>query len=331
MRFNVFIRKFSMNPSSSSKPGIPPHPTQSAAEKMDALAKADSFSEQPVRDAAAALAPAESTQDAPGATPPAESAAKGEQSPSGPASPSRADKWKEVGMENRRGLIVVVGNTKGGCGKTTVATNLVAALFCAGKEVMLIDTNIQQESATKWSSVRNGWDLTSRVTCATKTGKIGTDLIKLAEKYDYVVVDVGGSDSVELRQAITVCDRLIVPVRPSVYDSWAMNEVVDIIEGVEKNTGRRPYASVVLNAVSTNPQVTEAAETREYILSDCEGRYPTFIDILPTAIGDRIAFRRSAREGKGVVELVKRNADAAATNEIQRFYEEVFNEPFVLV
>jgi hypothetical protein len=83
-----------MNPSSSSKPGIPPRPTQSAAEKMDALAKADSFSEQPVRAAVAALAPAESTQDAPGATPPAESAAKGKQSPSGPASPSRADKSK---------------------------------------------------------------------------------------------------------------------------------------------------------------------------------------------------------------------------------------------
>ncbi len=51
----------------------------------------------------------------------------------------------------RRILII---NGKGGCGKTTIATNLAVAYACQGKKVALLD-NDPQASSTHWASLRD--------------------------------------------------------------------------------------------------------------------------------------------------------------------------------
>ena len=52
-------------------------------------------------------------------------------------------------------MIVLVANTKGGCGKTTVATHLAAALACHGHRTALADAD-RQRSSLGWARLRPG-------------------------------------------------------------------------------------------------------------------------------------------------------------------------------
>ena len=52
-------------------------------------------------------------------------------------------------------MIVLVANTKGGCGKTTVSTHLAAALACHGRRTALADAD-RQRSSLQWARLRPG-------------------------------------------------------------------------------------------------------------------------------------------------------------------------------
>lgn len=101
-----------------------------------------------------------------------------------------------------------------------------------------------------------------------KRGLVGYGVARLAEKFDTVIVDAGGQDSVELRQAIAVCDYLLIPVRPSQWDVWSLNNMAALVDEVASKTGEKINAHVVLNACSTNRSVKEADEVRSLIVTE---------------------------------------------------------------
>src|SRR5881392_1076957 len=59
--------------------------------------------------------------------------------------------------------VVVVGNEKGGSGKTTIAMHLVVALMKAGQRVATIDLDSRQRSLTHYVESRRGWARRSRL------------------------------------------------------------------------------------------------------------------------------------------------------------------------
>lgn len=222
-------------------------------------------------------------------------------------------------------MIILVGSEKGGTGKTTIAVNLAAMCALAGKETLLVDTD-RQESASTWAAARAMTRADAKqpldITCVAKSGKVGYDLQQLAPKFDVVIVDAGGRDSVELRQALAVCDTLLIPVRPSQFDTWSLDKMATLIKEITEKIEQPIDARVLLNATHTNPSVREADEVRMLLAQD----YADSLKVMVSQVGDRISYRRAARDGLGVTELARQNADGAAVEEIQRVYKEIFNE-----
>lgn len=212
--------------------------------------------------------------------------------------------------------IVLFGGEKGGTGKTTLATNMAAMLALAGKDVLLLDTD-RQGTASFWTTVREEAGVEPKVACVQKFGKgLATQVRDLAGRYDEIVIDAGGRDSVELRYALGVSDRAYIPVQPFQFDIWTLQQMDELIE-MATGINDELRAFIVLNRVSSNPAVREDEETREFIGEE-EFQHLTLVD---TMLRDRIAFRKSARDGLSVVEWKQ---DKKAVEEMTSLFEEVY-------
>ena len=128
------------------------------------------------------------------------------------------------------GKIILVGCVKGGAGKTTTSTNLAVALARKDASVVLADCD-HQENSTRWVEARNETDLQPQIDYAQTKGKQAAQLMKLlATKYDYVVVDVHGGNTVEMQSIMTVADIQIAPHQASGYDLMTLAELRDQYE-----------------------------------------------------------------------------------------------------
>ena len=132
-----------------------------------------------------------------------------------------------------------------------------------------------------------------------------------------MVVDAGGRDSVELRSALVVADRLFVPVQASQFDVWTL-EQMDALVGQAQAINPELQAQVVFNRASTHPRVREAEEA-EALLADFEA-----LDASGVVVRDRIAYRRAASDGLAVAEASE--PDARAVAEMEAWYLAVFGE-----
>lgn len=215
--------------------------------------------------------------------------------------------------------IYLIGSEKGGVGKTTTAFNLSVLRRKAGYPVLLVDAD-KQQSSSMWATLRAEAGMTPPLVCVQKLGKIGYDLAQLKANYE-IIVDAGGQDSTELRQAIAVADKWIIPVSPSQLDLFSMAKMAQLRADVEERVGRAPDTVIFLNAVSNS--TSEAADARELLV---EG-FPN-IPVLQTQLVDRVAMRRAVSAGCGVTELTGKNASEPAKAEVLSLYKEVFGEEY---
>jgi chromosome partitioning protein len=207
--------------------------------------------------------------------------------------------------------LFVIGGQKGGTGKSTIATNLAVALTRARRQVLLVDTD-RQLTASNWSDVRQTNGVSPPITTVQKTGKLYQVLRDMEDRFDDVIVDAGGYDSVELRTALAAADFLYSPVRASQSDLWTLEAMASLVEQAkELNEALRCF--LVLSIAPTNPQIQETAQALT-LLSE----YPAF-DICASILRDRKAFRDAMFQGRGVVEL----DDSKAKGEMNAFASEV--------
>jgi chromosome partitioning protein len=214
--------------------------------------------------------------------------------------------------------ITVFGGEKGGTGKTTLAVNIAAMLAMKGKDVLLLDTD-RQGTASFWATVRDEENIEPRVACVQKFGKgLPAQVRDLAERYDEIIIDAGGRDSMELRYALGVADRAYIPVQPFQFDIWTIRQMDTLVE-MAKGLNEELAAFIVLNRVATNPAIREDRETREFIT----GENFQHLTLAESMIRDRIAFRKAARDGLAVVES---GQDRKAVNEMNQLYEEIYGD-----
>ena len=109
-------------------------------------------------------------------------------------------------------MIIAVASTKGGTGKTTAALQVALYLLVQKKaKVCLVDADVQGSSNLAIQSrEKNLVSPKLRTEVITDGGEILTRVPKLNEKYEYVVIDVGGRETDALRASMAICDTLLI-------------------------------------------------------------------------------------------------------------------------
>ncbi len=214
-------------------------------------------------------------------------------------------------------MIVLIGGEKGGSGKTTIATNLAAMRAGQGRDVLLIDTDIQG-SASYWAATRDEAAIMPRVPCMQKFGRnLAIEVRDLERRYQDIIIDAGGRDSAELRAGLVVAHAAYIPIQASQFEVWTLQRMDELV-GSAMGFNPALKAFVVINRASPNPVVSEADEVHE-VMSDF-----TNLTQAPIILRDRITYRKAAKAGLSVVEMDR--ADAKSKTEIRRLFKEVFRE-----
>lgn len=211
-------------------------------------------------------------------------------------------------------MIFTVGGIKGGTGKTTIATNLAVWLVSKGLDVLLVDAD-EQESATDFTAFR-------AVTLKGETGytaiklngeHLRNQVLKLSSKYNHVVIDTGGRDTISQRAALVVSDITLLPFQPRSYDFWTITKVQNLLKEIRSVKAGELKAFVFLNRADVRS--VENRETAE-AFSQIEG-----VQFLDIQIGNRKAFATAAGQGLSVIELEPQ--DAKATKEINNLFSQL--------
>lgn len=197
--------------------------------------------------------------------------------------------------------IITVASTKGGAGKSTLASNLFAYHLSEGKggDALLVDTDIQK-SLTSWAAIRQDDANLRQGLCIEKTGKdIHVALTNLTGKYETIFVDVPGNASMEFRGASLVADVLVYPVRPSNFDAWVFNNDLEVIEQL-RIVNQNLRVLIVFNGLSclSNIQAGEARMLRSYLAN-----YSGF-EIANSVICNRPVFSSLVGGGRGIADIV---------------------------
>lgn len=189
-------------------------------------------------------------------------------------------------------MITVVGNLKGGSGKSTVAFNLAIWLAHRGVDVLAFDLD-PQATLSDVGEVRREEAIQPDVPIYRAENDPGSIL---AEHQGEVLVDVGASNLWAMRQAINMAERILIPVSPSQADVWSTQRFLNIIgEALRKDA--HPTILAFINRADTHISVRETQEAEE-ALASLPG-----VEVLKGRLGQRTMFRRSFSEGLGVFEL----------------------------
>jgi chromosome partitioning protein len=134
--------------------------------------------------------------------------------------------------------VIVVGNEKGGSGKSTVAMHIAVALLKAGRSVATIDMDARQKSFTTYIQNRQAWakhvgrnlvlpshfclnemdNFPSTEERAAASKELADTVDAMVSATDYVVIDTPGHDSHLMRLAHSMADVLVTPLNDSFVD-----------------------------------------------------------------------------------------------------------------
>jgi len=205
-------------------------------------------------------------------------------------------------------MITVIGSLKGGSGKSTVTFNLAVWLTMARLDVRVLDLD-PQATLRDVAEIRAEEGYMPDIPVK---GKKFLDPEKL-DKAEEVLIDVGTAGLEEMKQAIRIADRILVPVPPSQADIWSTQRFIQFAESL--GVGEAVSIIGFINRGDTHHAVRETDEAAAALVS-----LPG-IQFVKPRLSQRTIFRRSFSEGLAVFEL---NAKSKGTIEFNALCAELY-------
>lgn len=190
---------------------------------------------------------------------------------------------------------ILVLNSKGGCGKTTIASNLASLYATGGVKSVLMDYD-PQGSSLQWHQLRTGKLAHIHLINASKTSKRQTRSWQLAVPpgTERLVIDApAGVNGILLQEMLGRADVILIPVIPSPIDIHATSDFIRDLLLVGRIRSLGVHAGVVANRVRRETPLYEPL--RRFLNSL---RIP-FI----TTLTDTDSYVRAAECGMGIYEL----------------------------
>jgi chromosome partitioning protein len=142
--------------------------------------------------------------------------------------------------------VIVVGNEKGGAGKSTLAIHIATALLHGGARVAVLDLDLRQQTMGHFFANRAAWlaangvqapmpiqhpisaagDALAKAPDAEQLSRFETAFAEVAAAADFVLIDTPGADTAIMRAAHVRADLIVTPMNDSFVD-FDMLGVVD--------------------------------------------------------------------------------------------------------
>lgn len=184
---------------------------------------------------------------------------------------------------------IMLMNAKGGCGKTTIATNIATWFADEGKKVALADFDTQG-SSLDWLEARQSYTGVPDIQGIDATREAPTP----ARGTEYLIMDVpSGIHGKAINDMLRRVQTLILPVLPSPFDIRAGSRFIDELLATGRVCRNQTRIGVVANRVRENTLVFHDLEAFLKGLS---------IPVIGT-LRESQNYIRSAERGLGMFEL----------------------------
>lgn len=189
---------------------------------------------------------------------------------------------------------ILVTNLKGGCGKTTIATNLAGAFARGGLTTTLADAD-RQRSSLAWAALRPA--TVPRIATADWRKQLG----ELPGETARLVIDAPAALRVkEVEELLALADLVVVPVLPSLFDEGSTARFLDRLDELKPvRKGRKP---VLVVANRLRPRSRAAARLEAFL--DRLGHEPV------ARLADRALYGELAVRGLSLFDAGPRTAAA---------------------
>lgn len=207
------------------------------------------------------------------------------------------------------GSIIVLGNLKGGVGKTTLAQTLACFLEGEGKRVCLVDADPQGTSRQWAERAAELGRAVPRVVNLGGAKAMHRELAQMRAEWDVVVVDCPPRLGAETRAAMAIADLVLLPVSPGVADLWALQDTLVLLEEARAfNSGLEVRA--VLNRFDTTLMARGIAASLGAV----------GVEALASRMTARVTFSEAMADGRSVLGYAP---ESKAAFESRRFGKEV--------
>jgi chromosome partitioning protein len=149
--------------------------------------------------------------------------------------------------------VIVVGNEKGGAGKSTLAIHIVTGLLHAGKRVAIIDLDLRQRSMARFFANRAAWmaangqslpmpvepdmgdgKALAKADEAEQVARFEAAFAEARTGSDVILIDTPGGDTILSRTAHGLADQIVTPMNDSFVDFDLLGTVDPVTLDLQK-------------------------------------------------------------------------------------------------